>query len=145
MKRLKKLVVALICVLGVGGCSNYSISDADKVINHNSIPSIDKAIKIEVFQYDKSNGKETEKIITDDVSIKRIVDNLNSLKLSKKMENGAPIMIEYTLIFYNENGENLENIYIAANERIAYDGDFRSIMSGELDRNYLASLFETQE
>ena len=146
MKRLNMLVVALISVLGLVGCSNYSISDADRVINNNSIPDIDKAVKIEVSQYDKSNGKETGKeTVTDDVIINRIVDNLNSLKLSKKMKNTEPTVIDYTLIFYNENGEIFEKVYIPAHEWIDYDGGFRSIMSGELDRTYLASLFKTQE
>ena len=46
MKKLIAIVLALVCVLSLVGCSNALIK------------GIDKAIKIEVVQYDKSNGIE---------------------------------------------------------------------------------------
>ncbi|MBR0026367.1 MAG: hypothetical protein IJP37_04320 [Clostridia bacterium] len=130
MKKLIVFVLALLCVIGLVGCSN------------NSISGIDKATKIEVVQYDKSNGTETGTIpLTEETSIEHIVDNLRSLKL-KKMKNNDPTVLEYKLTFYNSNGEMIETISIPPNDWIDFNGYFHSIVSGELDRDYLAGLFE---
>ena len=133
MRKYIALALAIVCVLGLVGCSN------------NSIRGIDKATKMEVTQYDISNGEETGTVtITEETSIKHICDNLNSLKL-KKMENNDPTVLEYKLTFYNANGEMIETISIPANDWIGYDGYFHSITKGELDRAYLAGLFESTD
>jgi len=130
MKRLIAFVLALICVLSLVGCSN------------GSIKGIDKATKIVVVQYDKSNGTEIGTVtLTENTDIKHIVDNLNSLKL-KKMKYNDPTVLEYKLVFFNAAGETIETISIPANEWIDFDGYFHSITSGELDRAYIAGLFE---
>lgn len=133
MKKLIALVLALVCVLNLVGCSN------------NLISGIDRSTRIEVAHYDISNG---EKIgiatITEETSIKHIVDNLNSLKF-KKMENNEPTVLEYKLTFYNSSGETIETISIPTNDWVDYDGYFYSIISGELDRTFIAGLFESTE
>lgn len=130
MRKYIALVLALVCVLSLVGCSN------------NLISGIDKATKIEVAQYDIFNGEEIGAVtITEETSIKHIVDNLNSLKL-KKMEYNEPIVLEYNLTFYDAGGERIETIAIPANDWVGYDGYFHSITSGELDRTYIARLFE---
>jgi len=130
MKGLIAFVLALICVLSLVGCSN------------GSIKGIDKATKIVVVQYDKSNGTEIGTVtLTENTDIKHIVDNLNSLKL-KKMKYNDPTVLEYKLVFFNAAGETIETISIPANEWIDFDGYFHSITSGELDRAYIAGLFE---
>lgn len=133
MKKLIALVLALVCVLGLVGCSN------------GAIKGIDKATKIEIAQYDIANGEEIGAvIITEETSIKHIVDNLNSLKL-KRMENNEPTVLEYKLTLYNSNGEMIETISIPANDWIGLDGYFHSIISGELDRAYIAEQFKPTE
>ena len=130
MKKLIALVLALACVLSLVGCSN------------SSIKGIDKATKIEVVQYDKSNGTEIGTVaLTEETSIKHIVDNLNSLKL-KKMNYNEPTVLEYKLTFFNAEGETIETISIPANDWVEVDGSFHSITSGELDRAYIAGLFD---
>ena len=130
MKKLVAFALALACVLSLVGCSN------------SSIKGIDKATKIEVVQYDKSNGTEIGTVaLTEETSIKHIVDNLNSLKL-KKMNYNEPTVLEYKLTFFNAEGEMIETIYIPANDWVEVDGSFHSITSGELDRAYIAGLFD---
>ena len=130
MKKLIAIVLALVCVLSLVGCSNALIK------------GIDEAIKIEVVQYDKSNGTEIGTVaLTEETSIKHIVDNLNSLKL-KKMNYNEPTVLEYKLTFFNAEGEMIETISIPANDWVDFDGSFHSIASGELDRAYIAGLFD---
>ena len=130
MKKLVALVLALVCVLGLVGCSN------------GSIKGIDKATEIEVVQYDISSGAEIGTVVlTEEADIKHIVDNINSLKL-KKMENTDPTVLEYKLVFCNANNEVIETVSIPANDWLGFDGYFHSITSGELDRAYIAGLFE---
>ena len=130
MKKLIAIVLALICVLGLVGCSN------------GSIKGIDKATEIEVVQYDISSGAEIGTVVlTEEADIKHIVDNINSLKL-KKMENTDPTVLEYKLVFCNANNEVIETVSIPANDWLGFDGYFHSITSGELDRAYIAGLFE---
>ena len=130
MKKLIALVLALICVLGLVGCSN------------GSIKGIDKATEIEVVQYDISSGAEIGTVVlTEEADIKHIVDNINSLKL-KKMENTDPTVLEYKLVFCNANNEVIETVSIPANDWLGFDGYFHSITSGELDRAYIAGLFD---
>ena len=130
MKKLIAIVLALICVLGLVGCSN------------GSIKGIDKATEIEVVQYDISSGAEIGTVVlTEEADIKHIVDNINSLKL-KKMENTDPTVLEYKLVFCNANNEVIETVSIPANDWLGFDGYFHSITSGELDRAYIAGLVE---
>lgn len=129
MKKLIAFMLALVYVLGVVGCSN------------DAIKGIDGATKIEVVQYGKPNGEEVGTVIvTEETSIKYIVDNLNSLKL-KKMNYNEPTVLEYKLTFFNADGEMIETISIPANDWVDFDGSFHSITSGELDRTYIAGLF----
>ena len=131
MRKYIALVLALVCVLSLVGCSN------------SSIKGIDKAAKIEVIQYDISNGEETGTVaITEETSIKHIVDNLHSLKL-KKMENTDPTVLEYKLVFYNTSEETIETVSIPVNDWVSYEGYFHSVTSGELDRTYIAGLFNS--
>ena len=130
MKKLIALVLALICVLGLVGCSN------------GSIKGIDKATEIEVVQYDISSGAEIGTVVlTEEADIKHIVDNLNSLKL-KKMENTDPTVLEYKLVFCNSNNKVIKTVSIPVNEWLSFEGYFHSITSGELDRAHIVGLFE---
>ena len=129
-EKLIALVLALICVLGLVGCSN------------GSIKGIDKATEIEVVQYDISSGAEIGTVVlTEEADINHIVDNINSLRL-KKMENTDPTVLEYKLVFCNANNEVIETVSIPANDWLGFDGYFHSITSGELDRAYIAGLFD---
>jgi len=130
MKRLITFVLILVYVLGLVGCSNGSIN------------GIAKATLIEVVQYDKSDGTEIGTVtLIEESNIRYIIDNLNSLKL-KKMKYNEPTVLEYKLTFFNVEGDVIETVSIPANDWIDFGGNFHSIIGGELDRTYIAGLFE---
>ena len=83
MKKLMVLLLVMICVLGVASCSSKMV-----------LKDISDSQKIEIYDY------ETDKMIeiTDIEVIKRISDNLESLKLSK-MHHNKPTGSVYTLTF----------------------------------------------
>ena len=130
MKKIITLLLICTCSLFLTGCSDTSLS------------GIEKATEVKVVQYDKSNGVENGTIVlTAEAEIKHIVDNLNSLECNKKMAPG-PTILEYKLFFYDSNIKVIETVSIAAEEWVSFDGYFHSIKSGELDRAYIAGLFE---
>ena len=105
-----------------------------------SITGIDGATKIEAVKYDM--GKELGSVtVTYESSVQHIVDNLNSLKL-KELKYNMPTAIEYELTFYNAEGEIIKTISITLDGWIDYYGSLHSVVSGELDREYIAGLFE---
>ena len=104
-----------------------------------SIKGIDGATKIEIVKYDIGEVIGTV-TLTEEASVKHIVDNLNSLKL-KELKYNMPTAIEYELTFYNTNGEIMKTISITLDGWVDY-GSFHSVVSGELDIYYIAGLFE---
>ena len=104
-----------------------------------SIKGIDGATKIEVVKYDIGEAIGTV-TVTEEASVKHIVDNLNSLKL-KELEYNEPTAIEYELTFYNADGEIMRTISITLEGWVDY-GSLHSVVSGELDIEYIAGLFE---
>ena len=101
-----------------------------------SIKGIDNTAKIEVTQYDIGEKAATVTVIEEE-NIKHIVDNLTSLTLKKR--NGCePIALEYEITFYNKDGEKIRVIHISLDGLV----DYNSVISGELDKTYLAGLFE---
>ena len=127
-----------------GGFLEYYACDCKDLIElatkyAKSIKGIDGAIKIEVTKYDM--GKEIGSVtLTEEASVKHIVDNLNSLKL-KELKYNMPTAIEYELTFYNANGETMRTISITLDGWVDY-GSLHSVVSGELDREYIDGLFE---
>ncbi len=130
MKKIMNFLFILTCILCLAGCSSTSLS------------GIEKATEVKIVQYDKYNGVENGMVVlTEGAEIKHIVDNLNSLEYKKMMAPRATIL-EYKLVFYDSNSEVFETVSIAVEEWISFDGYFHSIKSGELDRSYIAGLFE---
>ena len=93
--------------------------------------------KIEILVDDT---KETV-VITGEVDIKHICDNLRSLKLVK-MEYTEPTALVYTLKFYDEEGILIEKLGIPVHDWIAYDGYFHYISEGEFDREFIDGLVD---
>ncbi len=115
------------------------IEDNLTVQSNVFIKGIDKATKIEVTKFDV--GKEVGAVtVTEETSVKHIVDNLNSLEL-EKMEYNMPTAIEYELVFYDADGEMTKTISITLDGWVDYHGSFHSVISGELDIAYLDGLF----
>ena len=127
-----------------GGFLEYYACDCKELIElatkyAKSITGIDGATKIEATKYDM--GIEIDSVtVTEAASVKHIVDNLNSLKL-KELKYNEPTAIEYELTFYNADGEIIKTIAITLDGWIDY-GSLHSVVSGELDREYIAGLFE---
>lgn len=127
-----------------GGFLEYYACDCKELVElatkyAKSIKGIDGATKIEATKYDM--GIEIGSVtVTEEASIKHIVDNLNSLKL-KQLEYNMPTAIEYELIFYNADGEIMRTISITLDGWVDY-GSLHSVVSGELDQEYIAGLFE---
>ena len=105
-----------------------------------SIKGIDGATKIEIVKYDIGEKVGTV-TVTDETSVKHIVDNLNSLKL-KELEYNEPIAIEYELVFYDTDGEIMKTISITLDGWVDYHGFLHSVINGELDIAYIEGLFE---
>ena len=126
-----------------GGFLEYYDCDCKELVElatqyAKSITGIDGATKIEATKYDM--GEEIGSVtVTEEASIKHIVDNLSSLKL-KELKYNMPTAIEYELTFYNANGEIMRVISITLDGWIDY-GSLHSVVSGELDRAYIAGLF----
>ena len=96
--------------------------------------------KIEVTKYNMGKKLGTV-MLTDELSIEYIVDNLTSLKL-KELEYNEPTAIEYELVFFHANEEATKTISITLDGWIDYHGCFHSVLSGKLDIEYIAGLFE---
>ena len=107
--------------------------------SQESIKGIDGANKIEVVKYDIGEVIGTV-TVTEEASIKHIVDNLSSLKL-KELKYNMPTAIEYELTFYNADGEIMRVISITLDGWVDY-GSLHSVVSGELDIEYIEGLFE---
>ena len=128
-----------------GGFLEYYACDCKELVAlatqyAESITGIDCATKVEVTKYDM--GEELGSItLTEEASVKHIVDNLNSLKL-KKLEYNEPTAIEYELTFCNTEGETIKTISLTLNGWVDYHGSLHSVVSGELDVAYLEELFE---
>ncbi len=93
--------------------------------------------KIEIIVYDT---KETV-VIAGEADIKHICDNLRSLKLVK-MEYNEPTVLDYTLKFYDEEGNLIKKLEIPVHDWIAYDGYFHYISEGEFDRKFIDELVD---
>ena len=130
-----------------GGFLEYYACDCKELIElatkyAKSITGIDGATKIEATKYDM--GIEIDSVtVTEAASVKHIVDNLNSLKL-KELKYNEPTAIEYELTFYNVDGEIMKTISVALGGWVEYLGSLHSVVSGELDRTYIAGLFQSK-
>lgn len=127
-----------------GGFLEYYACDCKELIElvtqyAKNIEGIDSTTKIEVVKYDIGEEKATI-TLTDEESIKHIVDNLTSLKL-KEMEYIMPTAIEYELTFYNADEEMTNTISITLDGWVDYHGSLHSVVSGQLDRACIAELF----
>ena len=104
-----------------------------------TVKGIDGATKIEVVKYDI--GKEIGRVtLTEEASVNHIVDNLNSLKL-KRLTYNEPTAKKYELTFYDADGEIMRTIAITLDGWVDY-GSFYSVVSGELDMQYIDNLFQ---
>ena len=128
MKRsLLLILVMLLCISAFSGCTR--------------IEDLSSANKIEITKYDTaSNSGDVYSItVTDKDQVAHICENLNSLRM-KEMGYNKPTAIEYTLKF-SRSGKQLQTISITAHGWIDYNGDFYTVESGELDIEYIKSLF----
>lgn len=127
-----------------GGFLEYYSCDCKELVElatqyAKSIKGIDGATKIEIVKYDIGEVIGTV-TLTEEASVKHIIDNLNSLKL-KELKYNMPTAIEYELTFYNTDGEIMKTISITLDGWVD-NGSFHSVVSGELDIYYIAGLFE---
>lgn len=130
MKKLTAIVLLFICIFGLVTCSSNPLID------------LNKTNEIEIIQFDKLSGTEIRTVVlTDESSIDYIVNNLQSLKF-EKMDYNEPTVLEYRLVFCNSSNKIIKTISIPAHEWIGFDGYFHSITRGELDRDYIAGLFD---
>jgi hypothetical protein len=128
-----------------GGFLEYYACDCKELVESakqyaKSIKGIEGAAKIEIIRYDLGEVIGTV-TLADEVSVNRIVDNFNSLKL-KELKYNELTAIEYELTFYNASGEIIKTISIELSGWVDYHGSLHSVVSGELDIEYIAGLFE---
>lgn len=126
IKKLMAVFLAVICVLGMASCSSKMV-----------LKDVSDSQKIEIYEFETDISIE----ITDTEVIKRISDNLESLKLSK-MHYNKPTGSVYTLILYDANGNPIEIIGIPSTLNWIHCNDaFYTITEGQFDREYIATLF----
>lgn len=127
-KALLLLIALLLCASVFVGCSKR-------------IEDLSSANKIEITKYDTASdsGDVCSITVTDKDQVAHICENLNSLRM-KEMGYNKPTAIEYTLKF-SRSGKRLQTISITAHGWIDYNGDFYTVESGELDIEYIKSLF----
>ena len=102
------------------------------------IKDISDSQKIEIYEFESDTSIE----ITDPEVIKRISENLESLKLSKLHYN-KPTGSVYTLTFYDANDNPIEIIGIPSTLNWIHCNDaFYTITEGQFDREYIATLFD---
>ena len=126
MKKIIALVLALLCGLALISCS------AKAVLN-----DISSTKMIEIYNYETDISIE----ITDQETINRICENILSLKLSK-MHYNKPTSSVYTLTFLDTNGNQIEVVGIPSHNWIRCNDAFYNITEGQLDREYIATLFD---
>ena len=82
MKKAISLILVLVFVFSFVGCSNK--------LNNN----IDNTAKLEIIQYDVSDGAEKATVtVTDSVNINHIADNLQALKLKTLLSKVQNLLI----------------------------------------------------
>ena len=132
MKKFISLVLALVCVLGLVGCSSepktFEITGAEKltVMSGSTGESID---------------------ITNADDIKYITDNINALKYSKGEKVNSDGW-NYDLQWFDQTGEIIEKLVVWGDGyTIIYDGYYYKGMSVdyEIDLSFLDSQFETDK
>ena len=133
---MKKILVSMfllifgLCLVGCGLIgTNIKLDDISPIT------------KIEITKYDVSGGYIVNNISLEDMEqINYICNNFTSLKLRKFTETNKPTSIEYNFVFFNNDNE-VEIIGITAHNWIDYRGHFHSIEQGEIDFNYINTLF----
>ena len=130
MKKLIALVLALVYVLGLVGCSSepkiFEITGAEKLTVMSG-----------------STGESVD--ITNADDIKYITDNINALKYSKGEKVNSDGW-SYALQWFDQNGEIIENLTLWGDGyTIIYDGHYYKGMSVDydIDLSFLDSWFVT--
>ena len=128
MKKLTALVLALVCVLGLFGCSSkpktFEIAGAEKITVMSG-----------------ATGKSIDIVNADD--IKYITDNINALEYSKGEKINSDGW-KYSLQWFDQNGELIENLTLLGDGyTIIYDDHYYKGMSVdyEIDLSFLDSQF----
>ena len=128
MRKIIAVVLALICVLGLVGCSSepktFEIEGAEKLI--------------------VMSGATGESIdITNADDIKYITDNINALNFSKGEKVNSDGW-SYSLQWYDKNGDSIENLALLGDGyTVIYDGYYYKGMTVdyEIDLTFLDGLF----
>lgn len=137
---MKKIVFIFVLVLSLflGGCDQIGVH-----IKFDDLSSINK---IEITEYDVSDGNIINYITLNDMEvINSISDNFTSLEIKKIFDTNVPtdinIVIKYNFTFFSVD-DKVKIIGITANNWIEYQDHFYSIEQGVIDFNYIDNLFE---
>lgn len=115
MKKYMALVLALVCVLGLVGCSSKMTFD------------IAGANKIEL----RSGSDGTSVEITDEEDIKYITDNINALKFSKGKSSEDYSGWSYRLRWYDSENNLIEVIVVMSEYLIDYNDYFYTAIEAD--------------
>ena len=119
----------------LGGLLLFCIFSAGCIVDDS--PKVADIAKIEII----IEGINEVVAVTGESDIQHICENLQSLELVK-MEYTEPTILDYTLKFYDEDGELVESLMISVQDWISYDGYFHYISNGEFDRKFIAELVD---
>lgn len=115
MKKCIALVLALVCVLGLVGCSSemtFDIADASKI------------------ELRSGDGRPTVEI-TDKEDIKYITDNVNALKFSKGESSKYSGGWSYALRWYDSEGNSIQGLTVMSENKINYKSYFWTSMDAD--------------
>lgn len=132
MKRLIALVLALVCVLSLVGCSETNMTF-----------DIGEASKIEL----RSGNDGTMVEITDVEDIQYITDNINSLTFSKGESSKDYSGWSYSLKWYDSENNMMEEMVVMSEYQIDYKDYFYKGMEADhkIDISFLDTLLGNEE
>ncbi len=129
MKKLIVIVLALVCMLGLVGCSIFAteVSWTDKEIKN--------AKSIEIDCYDNQGGVKVVEVytITDEKEVNNIC-NTFSLLVVKKVKITEPTSMSYSIRFLDDSGNTIETVNLLFGWNVIQCGGLYKI-TDEMDIN----------
>ena len=120
-------VLALACVLGLGGCmvipEEIQIPEAEKLVVRSG-----------------NDGEAVE--VMDQEAIRRVTENINALKFEKGYSSEDYDGWRYTLSWYDSDGGLLESITVMTDNQISYGGYFYVSIGAGIDTALLDELLD---
>lgn len=134
---MKKIIIltssAVIFLIGIIAWYNVPLNLMD--LNPNEV--------MEIVVFNGNSGKATH--ITDEQQIQHIVEKLNNVKVKKSKPSVGNMGYSFKVTIYLSDGNEAKgwnNFIINSNDTIRKDPFFYSVVTGNIDYNYIESIVE---